>query len=177
MDETNLTEYKFCLKQAKTLAGKIWSSPFTRIDAEIIYRERWLLSISYCLPVTKFTDSQCDKIQSPFLTAILAKMEFNRHFSRNVVFRPKNFQGKQLCDLSVQQYLCHLERFVRYLRQETKIGDLLRIQMDEHQQVIGSQSHFLSLNSTDYPYAKPSRTQYLWERNTKYGITVEIDYT
>ena len=95
-------------------------------------------------------------------------MGFNCHFPRAVVFGPKKYQGKQLDDYEVQQYLCHLERFVGHLRQENKLGDLTRIQMDQHQQLIGSQNHFLSLNSNDYPYGEASRIQFLWEQNTKW---------
>ena len=62
-----------------------------------------------------------------------------------------------------------------YLHQDGKLGDLIRIQMDQHQQVIGSQHHFLSLSSNDYLYSKPSRIQYPREQNTKWGITLHID--
>ena len=47
--------------------------------------------------------------------------------------------------------------------------------MDQHQQVIGSKKHFLELNSNDYPYGEPSCIQFLWERNTKWGIQIKVE--
>ena len=118
-------EYAYRLEQFKTLAGKNHSSPFSRLDAETIYRERWLSSVGYCLPITQFDVKQCKAIQSPFLNAILPKMGFNRHFPRAVVFGPKCYQGKGLDDYEVKQYTSHLTRFVGYLQMEGNIGNLL----------------------------------------------------
>ena len=62
-----------------------------------------------------------------------------------------------------------------YLRQGSELGEILCIQMDQHQQVIGSHKHFLELNSDDYLYGEPSHIQFLWGKNTKRGITLLID--
>ena len=138
MSGSDKEEYMYRLEQSNAFAGKILSSPFTRIDTEIIYKERWISSVGYCLPVTQFFAKQCENIQRPCINPVVAKMEFNLHFPRAVVFGPKKYQGKHIDDYGVQQYLSHLERFVVYLHQDGKLGDLIRIQMDQHQQVIGS---------------------------------------
>ena len=52
LDGGDESEYIHRLDQARSLAGKVASSPFSRHDAEIIYRERWISSISFCLPIT-----------------------------------------------------------------------------------------------------------------------------
>ena len=62
LDGGDDAEYSYRLDQAKALAGKLITSPFTRYDAEVIYRERWIASVGYCLPITQFTEAQCDKI-------------------------------------------------------------------------------------------------------------------
>ena len=46
--------------------------------------------------------------------------------------------------------------------------------MDQHQQLIGSRHHFLTLSSTDYPYREDSRIQYLWETNNWWGIKLHV---
>ena len=127
LDGGDTEEYKYRLDQAKELAGKITASPFTRYDAEIIYRERWISTVGYCLPITQFTDEQCDEIQKHGYNSILPKMGFNRHFPRAVIFGPLKYQGKQLTDYKKFQYTSHLVRFVGYLRQDKDIGNLLRI--------------------------------------------------
>ena len=80
--------------QSKELAGNLISSPFTRQDTEVIFRERWIASVGYCLPIKQFTQEQCDAIQRPFFNAILPKIGFNCHFSPAVVLGPKKYQGK-----------------------------------------------------------------------------------
>ena len=45
-------EHKYRLEQSKELAKNITLYPFSRLDAEIIYRKRWVNSVGYCLPVT-----------------------------------------------------------------------------------------------------------------------------
>ena len=123
---------------------------------------------------TQFTDEQCDEIQKHGYNSILPKMGFNRHFPRAVIFGPMKYQGKQLKDYKIFQYTSHLVRFVGYLRQDKDIGNLLRIQMDQHQMLIGSGAHFLELKSTDYPYGEKSRIQFLWGRNAQYKVTLKV---
>ena len=65
LDEEDEAEFSFRLEQAKTFAGKVASSPFSKYDAEVIYRKRWISSFGYCLPITQFTVNKCDKIQQP----------------------------------------------------------------------------------------------------------------
>ena len=84
------------------------------------------------------------------------------------------YQGKQHTDYKTFQYTSRLVRSVGYLRQDKDIGNLLRIQMDQHQMLIGSETHFLELNSTDYPYGEQSRIQFLWDKNTQYKIILKV---
>ena len=101
-------------------------------------------------------------------------MSFNRHRPRAIIFGPIKYQGKGLATFSVLQYTLHLERFIGYLRHQNHEGNLLRIQMNQHQQLIGSEAHFLSLPSTNYPYGEEIRVQFLWDNNTKWGITLQV---
>ena len=87
-------------------------------------------------------------------------MGFNRDFPRAVIFGPTEFQGKNMKDYGTYQYTSHLIRFVGYLRQNEEMGNLLRIQMDQYQQLIGCEAHFLSLPSTKYRYGEKSRIQF-----------------
>ena len=72
------------------------------------------------------------------------------------------------------QYTAQFERFIGYLRHDEEMGNILRIQMDHHQQIIGCKEHFLPLPSNTYKYEKASRIQLLWDQNTKYGIKLLV---
>jgi len=56
LDGGDEAECSYRLDQATALAGKVISSLFSRYDTEVIYRQRWISSIGYCLLVTQFTD-------------------------------------------------------------------------------------------------------------------------
>jgi len=81
-------------------------------------------------------------------------MEFNQHFSRDMIFEPLKFQGRKLTDYKVCQYTSHLVRFVGYLRLNVELRNLLLIKMNQHQLLMGTGTHFLKLSSTDYSYGK-----------------------
>ena len=120
------------LDQAKKLAGKIRTSTFTRYVTEVIYREGGISFIGCCRPIIQFSDKKCNSIQQPGYDNILPKMGFNRHFFQPVIFGPLKYQGKQVEDYKTFQQTSHLVRFVRYLRQNIEIGNLLWIQIDQH---------------------------------------------
>lgn len=60
------------------------------------------------------------------------------------------------------------------MRQDKEIGNLLRIQMCQHQLLIGSGKHFLELPGTNYLYGDKSRIQLFWKQNTKYQIILKV---
>ena len=174
MDGNDDDEFQWRKDQVEELASKIKVGPPTREDAEIIYRERWVSSVGYCLPVTQFTEEQCNELMVPFYKAILPKLGFNRHLPKAVRYGPKKFNGKGLVHLAVHQHAKHLEWFVSEIRKESQLGKVLKVQMDKQQMMIGSEKHFLTMASTDIPYSEPSRIQFLWEENTKRGVTIQL---
>ena len=70
MNVKDMEENLYRLEQTKVMTGKVRSSPFSRRDIEIIYRERLISSVGYFLPITQFTVKQCKVIQSPFFNTI-----------------------------------------------------------------------------------------------------------
>ena len=48
------------------------------------------------------------------------------------------------------------------------------MQMDKQQMLLGTEKHFLSIKSTNFTYIEPSRIQFLWEENTKRGVTIQL---
>ena len=88
MDGKDTEEHKQRLIQVKDLARAIRSSPLDRCDAEVVYQERWVPSVGYCLPVTQFSLEQCEELMVPFYAAMLPKMGFNRHLPRELRYGP-----------------------------------------------------------------------------------------
>ena len=59
-------EYIHLLLQSKELAGKVISSPFTIQNTEVIFREKWIMSMQHCLSMTRFPQDECDSVQRPY---------------------------------------------------------------------------------------------------------------
>lgn len=164
LDGNDDDEFVFRLNQSKELAGRISGAPFSRLDAEVIYCERWVPSIGYCLPITQFSTEQCQAIQIPFFQAILPRMGFNRHIPKAIRFGPLKYNGKGLADLETHQLAQHLDRLVGYIRRGEEVGDILQLQIETHQLLIGSSQLFFNLDPKVYSYGEKSRPQYLWEQ-------------
>ena len=74
----------------------------------------------------------------------------------------------------MRQYTDRLVRFVGYLLHTNEKGNLLMIQMDQHQELIGSEHHFLTLQRNYYMYGEESRVKHLWDSNTTWGIQLHV---
>ena len=96
LDGKEVAEFEYRLEEANTLAGKIAQAPLDRFDAEIVCRERWMATIKYCLPITRFSKEQCHKIAIPVERALLPKLGFNRHMPKSVLYGPTKYGGKQM---------------------------------------------------------------------------------
>ena len=118
------TELQYRIQQAVLLAGRIKQSPLSRFDAEIVYRERWMSTIKYCLPITRFTPHQCHQVTKIVEQAILPKLGFNRHMPKAVLYDPKLYGGKQLMNTHTEQTILHLETFMAHIRGGDDIGTL-----------------------------------------------------
>ena len=81
----------------------------------------------------------------------------------------KKSHGKQMINYETIQYVSNLERFVGYIRQDNEMGNLIRIQIDQYQQIMGTERHFLTLDSSYYPYEESS-----WIQNTRNGVKLMI---
>ena len=74
MDGNDSRDHRKGILQVQALSKNVSKSPLDRLDAETIYRERWVNSVGYGLPVTQFDEKQCEQIMKPFYAAILPKM-------------------------------------------------------------------------------------------------------
>ena len=100
-------------------------------DAEIVYIERWVSTIKYYLPITRFTQHQCHHITTVVEHALLPKLGFNRHMPKVVLYGPKLYGGKQLIHTHTEQTILHLETFMGHIRGEDDIGTLQRILLNK----------------------------------------------
>jgi len=156
------------------LAGRIKQSPLTRFDAEIVYRERWMSTIKYCLPITRFTQQQCHQITKVVEQAILPKLGFNRHMPKVVLYGPRLYGGKQIMNTHTEQIILHLETFMAHIRGEDDIGTLQRILLNKQQLVTGAEEYILQTPYAKYQYCEHNEVTFLWDQLSKLNIQVDV---
>ena len=167
-------EYKYRLKAAKKLAGQIATTPLTISEALTVYQERWKATFFYCLPITQFTKSQCNKLQSTIFQKLLPKLGYNRHMPAVVLAGPYQYGGHNLISCWHEQHCLHIERLIRYICRNCNIGKLLTILMEQYQFFLGIHQPFLSLPSTNYQYGIKHMLQYVWDACTELQVTLHM---
>ena len=97
----------------------------------------WRPSFEFPLPVTSFTKKQCKTLQRVFTCPFLAKMGIFKTTSWALVFAPYQYSGFSIANTWVQQGLQHLHFLLDHLSYQDKVGNLLKINIDMLQLIIG----------------------------------------
>jgi hypothetical protein len=169
-------EYEYRLAQIKRLAGKMRAAAFDARDAWLIYQTRYRPMIRYCLPITTFSDTQCNKIQSPFICTFLNKLGMNRHTPRVVVWGPYKYGGLDIMNVSIDQLSAHLNMIINNIRKGNETGRSIMLAMGMYQMTLGCAKPFWELSQDFYPTHSPetSSIQYLWTKLQEIGATLHI---
>ena len=95
LDGSDDIELHYRIQEAQKLARRIKIPPLTRFDAEIVFRKRWMATIKYYLLITSITTEQYHQL-SKIVEQAIPKLGFNRHMPKVVIYRSKQFGGRQL---------------------------------------------------------------------------------
>ena len=74
------------------------------------------------MPITTFTDKQCNTIQRPMINAALPKLRINRNMPQTVVFGPLRYGGLDILSLSTEQLCKHTKMTLSHLRSKSSTG-------------------------------------------------------
>jgi hypothetical protein len=96
-------------------------------DAYLLYSLYLRPKLSYPLPCTLLTPSQCRTIQAPALAAFLPKLHLNRHSPRAVLFPGPRYGGLSLPDLYDDQGIGQLRLLLGHLKLGDDTGQLITI--------------------------------------------------
>ena len=91
-------EFKYRRQQARTLAQQLNNATISKETAAIAYQMVICPKLEYTLGITQFTQSQCDQITAPVISAVLASLGYNRNMPRTVVY---NIEIARLCSIAI----------------------------------------------------------------------------
>ena len=160
-------EFEHRLQQSKTLAGRLKGAPLKPDEVNQVYYTRYKPSVGYCLPITTFTDNECNKIQSQFYKVALPKMGMNRHMPRAVIYGPRRYGGLEYTDMATEQISQHTHLMIGSMRRNDLVGKTMRAAVDLYQIYLGTEQQFLEQNPADFQYRlNPTKSPitYMWEK-------------
>ena len=143
----------------------------------MILKMRYYPAIQWCLPITTFTNKECNSIQRPMINAALPKLGINRSMPRTVIFGPLRYGGLSILSLSQDQLCKHTKMTLSHLRSTSSTGTNFHHALSAFQLYIGCEFPFWTENPKDYPYAPDPRTSkisYLWHQLRSIGSTLYV---
>ena len=143
-------------------------------EAHILYQRVWIPQISYCLPVTTFSKSQCQRIHSPIINSVLAKTGFNRNMPRDIVFSHKEHGGLGYQSIHYRQGLAHIKEILYRTRKNDNVGKLLQILLTFTQLESGTSEEVLSERFNACEYVGEIWLTNTWEFTAEYNICISI---
>ena len=158
-------EYDHRLLLCKTLAGRLKGAPLKTDEVHQVYYTRYKPSVCYCLPITTFTDIECNKIQSQFYKVALPKMGMNRNMPRAVIYGPRKFGGLEYTNMATEQIAQHTHQMIGSMRRNDLVGQTMRAAIDSYQIYLGTEKQFLEQNPEDFQYKlNPTKSPitYIW---------------
>lgn len=130
---------------------------FTRHESWTYYSAFYLPSITYSLPITPLSESQCAKLDARFLRTLLPRCGYNRNMAQQVRYAPSHVGGAGFKRLYVEQGILMTQQATKFLNSpDTTIGRLLRAATSWTQAFLGTSKFFLSDIYSPIPPSSPS---------------------
>jgi hypothetical protein len=147
-------EYKFRRNQANELSLRLAGSSIAKRTARLGYKTMVCTALEFPLGVTQFSQKQCDTITSPVLRTCLSKMGYNRNTPKEVVYGPTEMGGIAMHDLFIEQGIQHVIALVGHLRQDSKTGKMMKIELDWCHLQAGTALHLLEHPESSIDYTE-----------------------
>ena len=148
-----------CLRQKEKLIGKTTTFTARLNDKYIDKNLLWMgvqqilyPTISYCLPATSFSQSDCAEIMHPVKKFIIPKLGLNAKFPHAILYAPIKFGGRNFPNLYWEQGISHIDTWLAHCSALTITGKLLLVELDNLQLEIGEFDSVFNLSYDQYSY-------------------------
>ena len=165
---------------SKELGQRMYRAPLTPYEGIIVYKMYYVPKIAYPISLTKFTQKDCDNIQSQFYRYALPKMGINRHTPKALIFGPKELGGFGFHDLYTDQMIQHITKITQHVRRNDSVGKVFISNLKTMALIVGSSTPFFELHYWNFQYVDGTTTVYhLWRWTIfwKIDLKMSIDYT
>jgi len=118
-------------------------TPLTKQEAQVIYKQCYLPTVTYPLPATNMPPSKIYDTQCSVTSLFLTRMGYPRHLPCCVVYTPEMVGGLGMCHLGHEQGVQQTLQLLRHLRANSTNGKLYSLTINQYQIYAGTQQPVL----------------------------------
>ena len=128
-----------------TMANLLETNYFTRIESWTFYTAMYIPTITYPLPLTPLTKSQCTQLDTRFLRSLVPRCGYNRNMASAIRYAQHQMGGAGFKQLYVEQGTSIITQVFKFLNSPfTTIGKMLRMTISWTQAFLGTSKLFLT---------------------------------
>jgi hypothetical protein len=120
------------------MSTNIAASHLQREEVSIAYKMMLCPSMKYSLSCTTLSHPECDRVDRSYLPTLLSQMGINKCTKRLLLFGLPSLRALGFTNTWTDQGIAQVQLLLGHLCQGQEIGQLLQVQMETLQMVIGS---------------------------------------
>jgi len=126
--------------------------PFPHWDIQVIYKQYYLLTVSYPLPATTMPPDQLYKLQGPATSIFLTKMRYPWTFPWAITYAASDQGGLDFCHLGHKQGMQKCLQLLKHIHTKTTIGKVYQV-THGHYQLMSGLSHPILKDTHPIPWS------------------------
>lgn len=160
--------------KAESWARQIRRGHLNRLDSWRALQFTIWRTLTYPLPATTLTESQCQQVMSPVLQAGLPSAGIARSIHRDVIFAPRKYHGGGIAHLYTTQGIAKLESLISHNMQDSVTRHLFQACIEGTMLEVGVgdvfSSNYKVLHSLATGGIIKSTWEFCWKNNIKIVI-------
>ena len=176
-DGNMIEEYRFRKQQCNDLANKARGVKLSCREAHLLLHMRILKTVTYSMPVTSFTPTQCKQLNTIIDKVMLInKLKLNKNTPKIVLYSPLEKGGMNYPPFTILQYQLGIVNMIKQLRWNKTIANDVLVTLSAVQFTSGMCTPILIDTSTDISYVPPGWILHIRSRLNAWGGTLWIEH-
>ena len=170
-----ISEFNHRLGQCKDLSRRIAPATLTLEEAHLMIYTRILPKVTYSMPITMFTTSQCKRLNTPIDQVMLPKLHINRHMPKAVIYSTLKHGGINFPKMEVIQLKKGIMFLLRQLRWDHTIANDILIVLSSLQLMSGYTTPLMEDPTTRLDYVTAGWLGHIRSNLAKINATMWIE--
>ena len=171
-------EYERTINDVNSWNEKITNGHIYKKAAHTALHSTIYRTVSYRLPATQFSPSQCSDITFRLHRKILSKMGINQRLANPYRYAPSNIHGLGFLDVRLEQYISHMLEFILHMGRPTLNGLMLQAEIELCQLHVGTEHNLWTIPFHHYSQLLPHwEIKYMLQEQEHFTLGSRGNYT